>query len=75
MEKLVLRPKDLSMQPEASHVFNFWLRSVEDFIASLRDYRKEGEPAINKRIIISWFSPIFFHMVKSQWTTNELRRH
>jgi len=68
MEKLVLRPKELSVQPEAPearHIFNFLLRTVEDFIASLRDYRKEGEPDINKkRIIISCLSPDVFPCVE-----------
>jgi len=68
MEKLVLRPKELSVQPEApeaSRVFSFWLRTFEDFIASLRDYRKEGEPEINKKIIIiSCLSPDVFPYVE-----------
>ena len=65
MEKLVLRPKELSVQPEAPearHIFNFLLRTVEDFIASLRDYRKESEPEINKKRIII-FPPMFFRML------------
>ena len=51
--------------PEAPRIFNFWLRTVEDFIASLRDYRKEGEPETNKkRIIISCLSPDVFPYVE-----------
>jgi len=68
MEKLVLRPKEWSVQPEAPEaprIFNFWLRTVEDFIASLRVYRKEGEPEINKkRIVISCLSPDVFPYVE-----------
>ena len=69
MEKLVLRPKELSVQsrkaPEAPRIFNFWLRTVEDFITSLRVYRKEGEPEINKkRIVISCLSPDVFPYVE-----------
>ena len=68
MEKVVRRPTELSVQPEAPEaprIFNFWLRTVEDFIASLRDYRKEGEPEINnKRIIISCLSPYVFPYVE-----------
>jgi len=52
MEKLVLRPKELSVQPEAPEaprIVYFRLRTVEDFVASLSDYREEGEPEINKK--------------------------
>jgi len=68
MEKMVLRQKALSVQPEApeaSRVFTFWLRTIEDFIAAYRDYRKEGEPEINKkRLIISRLSPDVFSFVE-----------
>ena len=60
--------KPLPLQPEApeaSRVFSLWLRTVEDFIASLRDDRKEGEPEINKkRIIISCLFPDVFPFVE-----------
>ena len=57
MEKLVLRPKELTVQPEApdaQRTFGYWLRTVEDFIDSLTEFRKDGDPEINKkRIIVS----------------------
>jgi len=56
----MLKPKELTITPEsydASRVFTFWLRTVEDFIESLSESRREGDPAINKRIIISCLLP------------------
>ena len=56
----MVKPKELTITPEsydASRVFTFWLRTVEDFIESLSESRREGDPAINKRIIISCLLP------------------
>jgi len=47
MERPVLRPKELSVEPEAldaARVFAFWLRTVEDFLSSLLEFRAEEDP-------------------------------
>ena len=68
MEKLVLRPKELSVQPEAPDAqrsFAYWLRTVEDFISTLAEFRKDGDPEINKkRIIVSCLSPEIYPYVE-----------
>ena len=64
MEKQLLRPKELSVEPntpESAKVFKFWLRTVEDFISGLDEARAEDQPAINReRIIISCLSAKIF---------------
>jgi len=61
MDKQLLRPRELCVEPgapDACRVFAFWLRTVEDFIDSLRELRRDGDPDINrKRIIINCLSP------------------
>ena len=50
MERQLLRPKELSVEPEApdaARVFTFWLRTVEDFLSSLREFRAEDDPQVN----------------------------
>jgi len=47
-------------------VFTFWLRTVEDFIESLSESRREGDPARNKkRIIISCLLPAIYPYVEN----------
>jgi len=61
MDKQLFRPRELCVEPgapDAGRVFAFWLRTVEDFIDSLRELRRDGDPVFNrKRIIIKCFSP------------------
>jgi len=55
MDKHLLRPHKLRIepgQPDAAGVFNFWLRTVEDFISTLQELRRDDDPAVNKRRII-----------------------
>ena len=51
-----MRPKELSVEPEAqdaARVFAFWLRTVEDFLSSLREFRAEDDPQVNAQRIFS----------------------
>jgi len=69
MEKLhLLRLKELSVEPnapESTKVFKFWLRTVEYFIAGLREGRAEGQSEIDKKIIIvSYFLAEIFPYVE-----------
>ena len=72
MDKQLLRPRKLSINPEepdATLVFNFWLRTVEDFIAGLQEPRREGDPEINKKhIIVNCLSPTVYPHVKEATT-------
>ena len=60
MDKQLLRPRELCVEPGASdagHVFAFYLRTVEDFIDSLWEVCRDGDPEVNrKRIIINCLS-------------------
>jgi len=60
MDKQLLHPQELCVKPrapDAGHVFAFWLRTVEDFIDSVRELRRDGNPEVNrKRIIINCLS-------------------
>ena len=68
MERQLLRPKELSVEseaPGAARVFAFWLRTVEDFLSSLREFRAEEDPQVNAQgIIVSCLSPAFFPYVE-----------
>jgi len=55
MDKQLLRLRELHIEPEqpdAASVFNFWLRTVEDFISTLQELRREDDPEINKSVVL-----------------------
>ena len=68
MDKQLLRPGELCVEPgalDAGRVFAFWIRTVEDFIDSLRELRRDGDPEVNrKRIIINSLSPSVYPCVE-----------
>jgi len=68
MDKQLLRPRELCVEPgapDAGRIFAFWLRTVEDFIHSLRELRRVGDPEVNrKRIIINCLSPSVYPCVE-----------
>ncbi|XP_076811773.1 uncharacterized protein LOC143458790 [Clavelina lepadiformis] len=68
MDKLLLRPKELTVSPDtvdAHKVFKYWLQTVEDFIATLEELRPTQSPAINKtRVVRSCISPEVFSYVE-----------
>jgi len=68
MDKQLLRPRELCVEPrapDAGRVFAFWLRTVEDFIDSVRESRRDGDPEVNrKRIIINCLSPSVYPCVE-----------
>ena len=56
----VPKPKDLtadSNSSDAQRVFKYWLRTVEDHIATLNQIRREGAPEVNETRIIRGFLP------------------
>jgi len=61
MDKQLLCPRGLHIEPEhpdAASVFNFWLRTVEDFISALQEFQRDDDRVVNqKRIIINCLSP------------------
>ena len=76
MERQLLRPKELSVEPEtpdAARVFAFWLRTVEDLLSSLREFRAEDDPQVNAhRIIVSCLSPVIFPYVEDAVSYDEI---
>jgi len=64
MERQLLRPKEMSVEPEASdaaRVFAFWLHTVDDCLSSLREFRAEEDPQTDaQRIIVNCLSPAIF---------------
>jgi len=68
MDKQLLRPRELCFEPgapDAGRVFAFWLRTVEDFIDSVRELRRDGDPEVNrKHIIINCLSPSVYPCVE-----------
>lgn len=76
MEKHLLRPQQLSLDPEAAdaeRVFTFWLRTVQDFIEGLGEIRRDGDPAVNsKRIIIGCLSPAVHPVVEDAATYDDI---
>lgn len=66
MDTRILKPKELSCDPNApdsSKIFKFWLRTVEDFIASLQE-SSPGDSINKVRIIISCLSPEIYPFVE-----------
>ena len=56
MDKQLLCPRELHIEPEqpdAASVLNFWLRTVEDFISTVQELRREDDPEVNKKRIAS----------------------
>jgi len=76
MDKHLLRPRKLRIepgQPDAASVFNFWLRTVEDFISTLQELRRDDDPAVNKRrIIINCLSPAVYPHVEEAETYDRI---
>ena len=72
MDKQFPRPKDLSIEPEApnaSRHFNFWLRTVKDFIDQMNENGgSEVSAATKKRIIIICLSPEVYSYVEDAET-------
>jgi len=70
MDKQLLYPRVLHVEPEqpdAASVFNFWLRTVEDFISTLQELRRDDDRVVNKkRIIINCLSPAVSQTSKKQ---------
>ena len=72
MERQLLRPKELSVEPEtpdAAQVFAFWLRTVEDFLSSLREFQ---DPQVNAQGIVSCLSPAIFPYVEDAASYDEI---
>ena len=68
MERHVPRPKDLTVDPnsaEAARTFKYWYQTVQDYLATLSELRREGDPQINKiRIVRSCLSAEIFPYVE-----------
>jgi len=68
MDKHLLRPRELCVEPGApdtDRIFAFWLRTIEDFIDSLQELCRDGDPEVNKqRIIINYLSPSVYPCVE-----------
>ena len=68
MDKQLPRSRELCVEPgapDAGRVFAVWLRTVEDFIDSLRDLCRDGDPEVNrKRITINCLSPSVYPCVE-----------
>jgi len=50
MDKQLLRPREVCVEPgapDAGCIFAFWLRTLEDFIDSLRELHRDGDPELN----------------------------
>ena len=64
----VPKPKDLTADPNSSdapRVFRYWLRTVEDYIATLNEIRRERAPEVSKtRIIRGFLSPEIYPHVE-----------
>jgi len=55
MDKQLLRPRELHIEPEqpdAASLFNFWLRTVEDFISTVQELRRDDDPEVNKKRLL-----------------------
>jgi len=68
MERHVPRPKDLTTDPnsaEASKTFKDWYQTIQDYLATLQELRRETDPQINKaRIVRSCLSPEIFSYIE-----------
>jgi len=72
MDKQLLCPRVLHIEPEqsdAASMFNFWLRTVKEFISTLQELRRDDDPAVNqKRIIMNCLSPAVYPDVEEAET-------
>jgi len=72
IDKQLLCPRVLHIEPEQPDVasmFNFWLRTVEDFISTLQELRRDDDRVVNKkRIIINCHSPAVYPDVEDAET-------
>ena len=70
MDRHIPRPKDLTVEPnavDAAKVFKYWLRTVEDYIATLEDIRERDSPEVNKtRVIRSFLSPDIYPHIEEE---------
>ena len=68
MDKHVPRPKDLVADPTAAdgpRAFKYWFRTIEDYLATLAEFRRDGDPEINKtRIVRNFLSPEMYAYVE-----------
>ena len=76
MDKHLLRPRKLHTEPEqpdAASVFDFWLQTVEDFISTLHELRRDDRPAvIERRIIINCLSPAVYSHIEEAETYDRI---
>jgi len=76
MDKRLLRPRKLRIepgQPDTASVFNFWLRTVENFMSTLQELRRDDDPAVNKRrIIINCLSPAVYSHIEEAETYDRI---
>ena len=75
MDSRLLRPKELTCDPnspDAPKIFKFWLRTVEDFIATLEE-NAPNESTINKvRILINCLSPDIYPLIEEEKTYDDI---
>ena len=68
MDKHVPIPKDLVADLTAAdgpRAFIYWLRTIEDYFATLAEFRRDGDPEINKtRVVRSFLSPEMYAYVE-----------
>ena len=68
MDRHIPRPKDLTTDPnssEAARNFKYWYQTIQDYLATLAELRRDGDPEINKaRIVRSCLSPEIFAYVE-----------
>jgi len=66
------RPKELTVEttaPDASKIFTYWLRTVNDYVDYLAEGRAVDAPAINRaRILISCLSPSIYPLTEEDET-------
>ncbi|XP_078495462.1 uncharacterized protein LOC144750544 [Ciona intestinalis] len=71
MDKQLLRPKELNVDPEAPNAarhFTYWLRTVTDFIEHLDEGRAAVSAANKRRVIVNCLSADIFSYVEEAET-------
>ena len=68
MDRHLPKPKDLTTDPsaaEAPRIFKYWLCTIEDYIATLQELRRDADPEINKtRVVRNFLSPEVYSYVE-----------
>ena len=75
MDKQLLCPRLLHIepaQPDAASMFDFWLRTVENFISTLQELRRDDDRVAKKRIIISDVTAYIYREELTRDFMNEL---